>query len=92
MKTLMLSALLVICGCNFKEPRRDGKTKIPVFKVICKHPHKGYVSYFVKDVYKNIRPYKHRNSIWFFRDINGVLVESSLGCYTDSTMKGFMKK
>lgn len=92
MKPLILLALLSFSGCNFEEPRRDGKNKIPVFKIICKHPHKGYVSYLVKDVYVNTRPYRLRNSIWLFRDIKGVLVESSLGCYTDSTMKGFIKK
>lgn len=92
MKSLTLLILIAISGCNFQEPRRDGKTKIPVFEIICKHPRKGFVSHYVKDVYTNARPYKMRNSIWSFRNIKGVLVESSLGCYTDSTMKGFIKK
>ena len=92
MKTFILLTLFIITGCNFEKPRLDGKSKIAVFEIICKHPKKGYVSHYVKDVYLKGRPYKTRHSIWFFRDINGVLVESSLGCYTDSTMKGFIKK
>ena len=92
MKTFILLILVIISGCNFEKPRRDGKTKIPVFEIICKHPKKGFVSHYVRESYNNTRPYKLRNSVWFFKDINGVLVESSLGCYTDSTMKGFLRR
>ena len=92
MRTFILSVLVALSGCNFEEARRDGKSKIPVYEIICKHPKKGFVSYYVKDSYARTRPYKFRSSIWFFSDINGVLVETSLGCYTDSTMKGFIRR
>ena len=90
--TLLFVLIMVQTGCSFESPRLDGKSKIPVFKIICEHPLKGYVTYLVKDTYSNIRPYKGRSSIWFFTDIKGVLVETSFKCYTDSTMKGFVKK
>ena len=92
MRTFILSVLIAVSGCNFEEARRDGKSKISVYEIICKHPKKGFVSYYVKDNYTSVRPYKFRSSIWSFGDINGVLVETSLGCYTDSTMKGFIKR
>ena len=92
MRTIILSVLIALSGCNFEEARRDGKSKIPVYEIICRHPKKGFVSHYVRDGYNNIRPYKFRSSIWFFKDTNGVLVETSLGCYTDSTMKGFIKR
>lgn len=90
MKVFILS--IIIIGCTFEEPRLDGKNKISVYEIICKHPKKGYVKHIVKKSHERVKPYKNRNSIWVFRDIKGVLVESSLGCYTDSTMKGFYKK
>ena len=92
MRTIILSVLIALSGCNFEEARRDGKSKIPVYEIICRHPKKGFVSHYVRDGYNNIRPYKFRSSIWFFKGTNGVLVETSLGCYTDSTMKGFIKR
>lgn len=92
MKTFILLILAMTSGCSFENSRHDGKTKIPVFEIICKHPKKGFVSHFVKDSYTNIRPYNLRNSVWFFKDVKGVLVESSLGCYTDSTMKGYLRQ
>ena len=92
MRTFILSVLIAVSGCNFEEARRDGKSKIPVYEIICKHPKKGFVSYFVKDNYTDMRTYKFGSTIWFFRDIKGILVKTSLGCYTDSTMKGFIKR
>lgn len=92
MKTFILSVLIAISGCNFEEARRDGKSKIFVYEVICKHPKRGFVSYYVKDNYIDVRTHKPGSAIWVFRDIKGVLVKTSLGCYTDSTMKGFVKR
>ena len=92
MRTLILSVLIATSGCNFEEARRDGKSKIPVYEIICRHPKKGFVSHYVRDNHANIRPYKFRNSVWFFKDVKGILVETSMGCYTDSTTKGFIKK
>ena len=94
MKTIILLFLLttIQTGCSFESPRLDGKSRIPVFKIICEHPLKGHVTYLVRDSYANSRPYKSRSAIWFFTDVKGVLVETSFKCHTDSTMKGFIKR
>lgn len=92
MKTLILSIAVSLCSCTFQNPRRDKKSRIKVYKIICEHPKKGLVTYKVKSDSRSSPPYKPRSSIWFFRDINGVLVQTSFRCYTDSTMKGYVKR
>lgn len=92
MKTLILSIVVSLCSCNFHQPRRDKKSRLKVYKIICEHPKKGFVTYKVKSDSRSAPPYKPRNSIWVFRDINGVLVQTSFRCHTDSTMKGYVKR
>ena len=92
MKTLILSIAFSLCSCTFQKPRRDKKSHVKVYKIICEHPKKGYVTYKVKSNVRSSPPYRPNNSVWIFRDVNGVLVQTSFRCYTDSTMKGYIKK
>ena len=92
MKTLILSIAVLLCSCTFQKPRRDKKSYVKVYKIICEHPKKGYVTYKVKSNARSSPPYRPNNSVWVFRDINGVLVQTSFRCHTDSTMKGYIKR
>lgn len=92
MKTLVLLLAVSLYSCTFYSPRRDKKSLIKVYKIICEHPKKGFVTYKVKSNARNTRPYRTENTIWIFRDINDVLVETSFRCYTDSTMRSIIRK
>ena len=84
-KTLAFIMALFLTACNFEKPRKNNEPSEDLYYIICKHPRKNYVQFKVtKNTWKS--PYSLRNSIWIFKDIQGRIVKTSLGCYTDNTL------
>jgi hypothetical protein len=92
MKTLALLIAFSLCSCTFQSPRRDKKSYVKVYQIICEHPKKGFVTYNIKKRPRHVKPYKLESSIWMFKDIRGVFVQTTFRCYTDSSMTGYVKK
>jgi len=87
--TLVLLMLLFF-GCetsdqiNLKLAKE--KSKEALYEVICKHP-MGYTLKFTVNERSWRNLHYSRNSNWFFKDITGTLVRTSVPCYTDSSMR-----
>tara|TARA_B100000035_G_C20703966_1_gene423944 strand:- start:193 stop:537 length:345 start_codon:yes stop_codon:yes gene_type:complete len=83
---LMSLLLFLLSSCQFEKPNKKGHTRKDLYQIYCIHPTLGYKRFIVSKNTWNYPIYNNGNT-WIFIDINGNKVVSSLGCYTDKSMK-----
>lgn len=86
-----LVIVVLFFSCQFKNPDKEGYLRKDLYQIICLHPIKGYKKFIVsKNTWKY--PMYNNSNTWMFIDINGNKVVSTLGCYTDTSLKIKVKK
>jgi hypothetical protein len=74
----------MLSACN--STSNEEKSKGEYYEVWCKHP-LGHVMKLVVDSKTWLDLYSWQSGVFRFRDVKGVLHQSSIGCYTNDSAR-----